>query len=128
MGRYYEGDIKGKFWFGVQSSDDASFFGGEEREPSTIKYHFASEDLPDIEEGINKCSETLGEYKAKLNAFFGEGGAGNLGYNDELLERELQVDHWSARNLLEWYARLELGEKIRACVVEQGECNFEAEL
>jgi len=29
MGRYYEGDIRGKFWFSVQSSDDASSFGVE---------------------------------------------------------------------------------------------------
>ena len=27
MGRYYEGDIDGKFWFGVQSSSDADYFG-----------------------------------------------------------------------------------------------------
>ena len=27
MGRYYTGDIEGKFWFAVQSSDDADFFG-----------------------------------------------------------------------------------------------------
>ena len=27
MGRYYGGDIEGKFWFGVQSSDDADHFG-----------------------------------------------------------------------------------------------------
>ena len=30
MGRYYHGDIEGKFWFGVQSSTDAEFFGVEE--------------------------------------------------------------------------------------------------
>ena len=24
MGRYYDGDISGKFWFGVQSSDAAN--------------------------------------------------------------------------------------------------------
>ena len=29
MGRYYHGDINGKFWFGVQSSVDACNFGGE---------------------------------------------------------------------------------------------------
>jgi hypothetical protein len=29
MGRYYYGDIQGKFWFGVQNSDDASYFGVE---------------------------------------------------------------------------------------------------
>lgn len=29
MGRYYSGDISGKFWFGVQSSTDAENFGGK---------------------------------------------------------------------------------------------------
>jgi hypothetical protein len=29
MGRYYHGDIEGKFWFAVQSSNDADFFGCE---------------------------------------------------------------------------------------------------
>ena len=29
MGRYYHGDISGKFWFGVQNSDDAKYFGVE---------------------------------------------------------------------------------------------------
>lgn len=29
MGRYYHGDITGKFWFGVQNSDDAKYFGVE---------------------------------------------------------------------------------------------------
>ena len=37
MGRYYEGDIEGKFWFGVQSSDDADFFGCEGRPPSVLE-------------------------------------------------------------------------------------------
>ena len=32
MGRYYSGDIEGKFWFGVQSSTDGEFFGAEEQE------------------------------------------------------------------------------------------------
>uniref|UniRef100_A0A6C0ETH1 Uncharacterized protein n=1 Tax=viral metagenome TaxID=1070528 RepID=A0A6C0ETH1_9ZZZZ len=27
MGRYYFGQISGKFWFGFQNSDDASYFG-----------------------------------------------------------------------------------------------------
>jgi len=29
MGRYYHGDIEGKFMFGIQSSNDADFFGVE---------------------------------------------------------------------------------------------------
>jgi hypothetical protein len=31
MGRYYNGDIEGKFWVAVQSSDDADFFGQSRR-------------------------------------------------------------------------------------------------
>ena len=37
MGRYYYGQISGKFWFGVQSSDDASYFGLEHND--TSKYY-----------------------------------------------------------------------------------------
>jgi hypothetical protein len=37
MGRYYSGQIAGKFWFGVQNSDDASNFGIEHIE--ILRYH-----------------------------------------------------------------------------------------
>ena len=36
MGRYYEGDISGKFWVTVQSSFDPSYFGVE----PTQEYEF----------------------------------------------------------------------------------------
>ena len=36
MGRYYSGDINGKFWFALQSSNAASRFGGYENEPNYI--------------------------------------------------------------------------------------------
>lgn len=52
MGRMYSGDIDGKFWFAVQSSDDPSFFGGEETEPNVIEYFFGEEHLKDIKAGI----------------------------------------------------------------------------
>ena len=52
MGRYYQGDIEGKFWFGVQSSDDANNFGGseievqdEDGEVMELEYFFNKEDL-----------------------------------------------------------------------------------
>ena len=53
MGRYYNGDIEGKFWFAVQSSDDADFFG-QQGEARFLNYYFDAEDLPKIEEGIKK--------------------------------------------------------------------------
>ena len=39
MGRYYNGDIDGKFWFAVQSSNDADFFGVEGT-PRFLDYYF----------------------------------------------------------------------------------------
>lgn len=33
MGRYYNGTISGKFWFAIQSSDDASNFKPADYEP-----------------------------------------------------------------------------------------------
>jgi hypothetical protein len=123
MGRYYTGDIEGKFWFGVQSSGDLLFFGGVEEEPHYTNYYFDKEDLPDIEAGIKTCFKQLGKNKAKLDEFF----ALNNWYNDEMLVKagfkEEQI-----RPLLEWYARLGLGEKILKCVKEKGKCFFEAEL
>jgi hypothetical protein len=43
MGRYYTGDIEGKFMFGVQSSDDANFFGVE-GESRSLDYYYSEED------------------------------------------------------------------------------------
>ena len=36
MGRHYDGDISGKFWFGVQDSGDAEHFGAYEIEREII--------------------------------------------------------------------------------------------
>ena len=50
MGRYYSGDIEGKFMFSVQSSDDADFFGSEGH-TSYLNYHFDKDDnMTSIEE------------------------------------------------------------------------------
>ena len=132
MGRYYSGDIEGKFWFGVQSSDDASFFGGNEDEvveegfddPSELAYSFSAEDLPTINEGIDSCLTNLEDNKTKLDSFF----EGRMTYSDKDLVTALGVNAVKVRELLEWYARLELGNKIKACVEENGECHFTAEL
>jgi hypothetical protein len=120
MGRYYNGDIEGKFWFGVQSSDDADFFGVSGAQ-SYLDYFYDKDDLPEVNLGINKCLEKLGENKEKLDKFFDEHDS----YNDEMLEEE---GFENVSELLRWYARLLLGEKIRNCLVENGTCSFNAEL
>jgi len=139
MGRYYSGDIEGKFWFGVQGSDDAIHFGGtydyidgegevvdedEQDEAVEMYFHFGQEDVESIKEGIQKCLDELGENHEKIEKFFDERDS----YNDEILANALETSVPKTRSLLEHYARLRLGLKIENCVGEKGECNFTAEL
>lgn len=127
MGRYYSGDIEGKFWFGVQSSEDPEFFGAVGSQPNYIDYYI--DDSKRVEEGIKDCLYALGEDKQILDDFFNA----NNGYNEEMI-----IDHYKAlgktittkkiNELLVWYARLGLGEQIYQCVKENGQCNLQAEL
>ena len=48
MGRYYEGDIEGKFWFAVQSSDDGEYFGAEEQSGNYIDYYVDKQTFMDV--------------------------------------------------------------------------------
>ena len=123
MGRYYSGDIEGKFWFGVQASDDAGFFGGDELEPNYISYYFGEEHLPDIKEGLDKCKKELGDWKKKIDDFFEK----EDGYNDKIVAK-WGYDPKEFDKKLEWCARYELGMKIYKYVKKHGECNFDAEL
>ena len=122
MGRYYSGDIEGKFWFAVQPSNDADFFGGEGAQPQLLQYSFESDDKGKIEQGIAECKKALGDYKRKLDAFF----ADNNGYNDDMLVKAGFPED-KIQELLRWYARLELGEKMLKCVNDTGHCYFDAE-
>jgi alcohol dehydrogenase class IV len=44
MGRYYNGDIDGKFWFAVQPSNAGERFGAKEISPYYIEYEIDRED------------------------------------------------------------------------------------
>ena len=41
MGRYYSGDIEGKFAFGIQSSDAADRFGVIGQPPEYLQYNLS---------------------------------------------------------------------------------------
>lgn len=124
MGRYYEGDISGKFWFGVQDSQDASFFGVEYHEPQYIEYYFDEDNLKDVEEGIEKCKTALGTIKRDFDKFFKE----NNRYNDKMIADAGICNIEEVNGLLQWYARLGLGIKIRDCIKKQGSCEFTCEV
>lgn len=120
MGRYYSGDIKGKFWFAVQSSDAPSRFSkSAECEPSCIEYFFDEDHLSEVQEEIKRIEDKLGNNLEKFDKFFKD----NMGYNDIMLkEAGLPVD------MLEDYADYKLGKKIEKCIIDQGQCSFSAEL
>lgn len=138
MGRYYSGDIEGKFWFGVQSSDDASSFGGDETyydfdgeevdedsdEIAEIGYNFTTEHLEDINAVLEECYEEMGTHKETLDKFFESVSSYNTKQIKELLGLAAESQ---AQDFLKIYARIDLGEKIKECVERTGECNFSAE-
>jgi hypothetical protein len=119
MGRYYSGDIEGKFWFAIQSSDAADRFGVIGEAPAELQYFFYEENLVEIEEEILNIENSLGEKKQIIDKFFEE----NNGWNDKGLE-----EAGISKEELSEYADLELGIKIRDCIKENGECSFTAEL
>ena len=128
MGRYYHGDIEGKFWFAVQSSTDAEYFGVQGH-ASHLNYYFQESDKDAVKVGISECERYLDSYnknyKKKLDDFFDKAET----YNNEMLMPILGTSsEKDVRRILEWYARLLLGEKILKCIEENGECSFEAEL
>lgn len=118
MGRYYSGDIDGKFWFAVQNSDAADRFGVTGETPNILNYYFDESNLDDVESEIKSIEESLGDKVKILDDFFDK----TNGYTDKDLE-DIGID----RNDLSDYADLELGKKIRDCIKENGSCSFEAE-
>ena len=119
MGRYFSGDINGKFWFGTQSSDAADRFGIEGYVPEYLRYSFDKKNLEGVEKEIKNIEETLGEKLALINEFFKE--------KESYSSSDLNKAGITGNDLSE-YADLELGIQIRDCIKKLGYCSFEAEL
>ena len=116
MGRYYNGDIEGKFWFGLQSSAAADRFGCEGT-ATHLDYYFDEDELPQIESEIKKIEDSI-DVK-KIEDFFKD--------RDRYNDKSLHEAGITEAELTE-YADLRLGIKIRDYVKEHGECQFSAEL
>lgn len=119
MGRYYEGSINGKFWFGLQASNSADRFGVTGSQPEILEYHFGKEDLDEVTQEIERIEATLGDNKKVIEDFFND----KNGYDPRDLE-EAGIN----RETLREYADLLLGIQIRDCITGQGYCTFDAEL
>lgn len=120
MGRYFFGDIEGKFWFGIQSSDAATRFSASaECEQSHIDYYFDEDHLQEVQDELKSIEDSLGDNLQKIEDFF----SGKDSYRDEELSK-IGITN----RMLGDYADYKLGKKIEQCIIEQGQCQFEAEL
>tara|TARA_R110002126_G_scaffold38070_1_gene114058 strand:+ start:502 stop:879 length:378 start_codon:yes stop_codon:yes gene_type:complete len=125
MGRYYNGDIEGKFYFGVQSSNAADQFGVTGYQPEHLEYSFEEVDIKAIEEGLNKIEEELGLDNSELEIFFNK----RFAYNTQDIKQETSLKTSEViSNNLQLYADWELGKQILDCVKKTGCCSFTAEL
>ena len=116
MGRFYYGDIEGKFWFALQSSESPSRFAEDAQ--TMITYRFTEDHVEEIQDEIDNITEELGDKVNVIEKMFSE----SSGWNDEMLQ-QMGI----TKNELADYADLELGKKILKCVEENGECNIDCE-
>ncbi len=123
MGRRYRGDINGGLWFGIQATDDATYFGDTPVRRAYLAYCFRDDDWAGVAGALETCREHLGEYHGLLQSYF----ATHTSYNRGRLAAELGVSETTLTELLPWYARYELGRKILECIDEHGICSFEVE-
>ena len=114
MGRYYHGDIEGKFMFAVQSSDAADRFGSIGYN-NYLSYYFDEDHLETIDEQL----ELLEPSFKKVEKFF----EGKNSWNTQQ-----QEDAGISSQEMSNYSDYRLGLKIKECIIEQGHCSFEAEL
>lgn len=125
MGRMITGDIEGKCWFGVQSSDFADRFGETGQQPNVLQYYFDDSNLSEIESELKYIETKWGVYLERIKKYFDEYDS----YTEIELMQSLQID--SKRMFLDLlcdYADYEYGLKIRDCVKDKGYCEFEVEI
>jgi hypothetical protein len=119
MGRYYSGDIEGKFMFSVQSSNAADRFGVKGIEPQQLEYYFNDDNLEDVEAEILNIETSLGDKLEVLEDLF---------ENNEYFDNDVLNDLGIKDKDLSEYADLLLGIKIRDCINRTTECVFTADL
>ena len=108
MGRYYNGDIDGKFWFAVQPSNAGERFGAKEISPYYIEYEIDREDsyndivkeLESIES--NDAIKRVDDMFKMLQLLKGNG------YDDDTLKQ-----YGVKEKDIEEYADYELGKQIK---------------
>jgi hypothetical protein len=123
MGRYITGDIERKLWFAVQNSNAADRFGVTSYKPAYLEYKFEQEDLEKVQEELKIIEDLIEENNIKkLNEFFEKVN----GYNDQIMIEHNILDIWNKYKVD--YADYLLGKDIERCIIETGQCYFNAEI
>tara|TARA_R100000734_G_C3297957_1_gene88929 strand:- start:614 stop:994 length:381 start_codon:yes stop_codon:yes gene_type:complete len=126
MGRYYSGDVEGKWWFGVQSSNTPIKFGGQE---TFIDYTICNDGT--FKRQVEQLKQDLGDKLEWLQQFFDE----NNGYNDAMLmefmmKKNPRYDKSELSRDLENFADYEFAMQVKQHFEDTGEdyCNVSSEL
>ena len=102
MGRYYSGDINGKFMFAVQRTDAGTRFGATEQEAYIVEYAVNREQYNRIQKELESILKT-GSVD-RVNKMFDEHNS----YNNERMKEYNVTD-----SDLEQYADYVLGSKMK---------------
>jgi hypothetical protein len=121
MGRYYNGDIEGKFWVAVQPSNAADQFGVEGIAPEYLDYNFYEEDIPAVKYGIKKIEDRRLDFKKVQRVLQFYGGINGI--------TKMNVDRSGDYRAKRFVTTLTwpLVKKILKHLVENGDCHFTAE-
>lgn len=126
MGRYYDGDIEGKWWFGVQSSTTPERFGAD---ATFVDYRICNDE--DFKDEMKELKKGLGDKRKMFKKFFEKKTA----YNDEMLMEffKAKYPNYTKENLttdLSDYADYQFGLDVAEYFKETGEnyCNLSSEL
>ena len=114
MGRYYSGDIDGKFMFAVQPSNAGERFFARETEPEYVEYEVSRDNYSKIVEELEKIKSS-GSVD-RVEAMFDKT---DYGWNDAI-----QKEHGVSDEDLREYADYQLGMKIKVWFDENLESNY----
>jgi hypothetical protein len=115
MGRYYTGDIEGKFWFASQPTSDLLEFG-EDRNDSNLNVVVYYDNLKEIEDKINLLKKSFKKrFKITYKIFLKK--MDQKGYQSSSKDKETQTKKWD--KMCREASKLELGLKILKALKEK---------
>ena len=125
MGREYKGDIDGKMWTAVQPSNDADNFGVIGEPLGDLQYFFTEDNEDEINKELARCREVIGTDNLDImDRYYKEHRTESHQAVDDLKSK---IGNTEYKKLEEYYARIELGEQILACIRDNDECSFSVE-